>query len=103
MLPLLALLVEPYFARIRKRRKNAVNKSLSRMRFFSSALDARLDFSSVHHFPGWIEDATNRVLRLDPSNCDAIKSKQRMPEFLARATEIRAMRHADLAIDVRKH
>ena len=92
MLPILALLVEPLIARRLQRRENAVHELLARIRFFSSALDDRLDFSGVHHFPKWIEDASNQVLNLDPSNSYATRIKGRIPEFRARAAEIVAMR-----------
>jgi len=93
MLPLVALLVEPLFAYRLKRREEVIHTLLARIRFFSSALDNRSDFSSIHHFPEWIEDTSNQILKLDPSNRYALHMRTRLREFRARAIEIIATRH----------
>ena len=92
MLQLVAHLVEPIFAYRLKRRSEAVRKLLARIRFLSTALDERRDFSGVHHFPDWIDNASNQVSKLEPSNRDAICIRDRLPEFRARAAEIVARR-----------
>lgn len=100
MLSILAFFVEPFATLKRKRREQIIQKQLSRIRFYSSALDSRLDFSGIHHFPDWIEAALIQVLNLDPSNPYATHIKNRLPEYRARATEIVAMRsHVSITRD----
>lgn len=97
MLSVISLFVNPLIAHRKRLREQAIDKLHARIQFLSNALDSRMDFSGTHRFPQWIDDASNKILNLDPSSHYAISIRTRLLEFRARAAEIIAMRFHALA------